>query len=168
MEWPPKDQPAMSWAVRRDLRKRVEMCRGDRGPDECWPWIGYFDDQGYGRFGKQTAHRAVVDRLVQPVPDGLMVLHSCDNHPCVNPAHLRIGTHAENMADVVERHRRSGMLMGGRNGQARLTEADVFAIVEATGTNAEIGARFHVSSSAVGAIRTGVTWSWLTGIGGAA
>ena len=79
------------------------------GPDECWPWTGAVDSDGYGRIGlggtARLVHRVVYELEVGPIPDGMEVRHTCDNPPCCNPAHLLPGTHAENMADMVERGR---------------------------------------------------------------
>jgi len=83
------------------------------GAEECWLWTAGRAWNGYGRFqcienGKTrrvAAHRFAYERLVGAIPAGLELLHSCDTPACVNPAHLRPGTHAENMADMVERGR---------------------------------------------------------------
>ena len=79
-----------------------------RGPDECWLWVGA-TLKGYGRGNwngeHYYAHRKSWELANGPIPDGLYILHACDNPPCVNPAHLRPGTQAENVRDMVERGR---------------------------------------------------------------
>jgi hypothetical protein len=79
------------------------------GVDECWPWNGSVDKKGYGRFelGSDTwkSHRAAWTLAYGPIPPGKVIRHDCDNPRCVNPSHLRIGTHADNVADKVERER---------------------------------------------------------------
>jgi hypothetical protein len=77
--------------------------------DECWVWTAYLDERGYGRVGfngkVQYAHRVAYQLEVGPIPEGAHILHSCDNPPCVNPAHLRAGTRSDNMRDKVARGR---------------------------------------------------------------
>ena len=75
----------------------------------CWLWTGSVHKSGYGQFrymGKtQPAHRVSYELFVGPIPEGLDVLHSCDERRCVNPAHLRPGTDLDNSRDKVERGR---------------------------------------------------------------
>lgn len=103
-----------------------------QGLDECWPWTGSLvTGNRYGRFwldGKiVTAHRMAFTFAVGPIPRGLHVLHSCDNPPCCNPAHLSVGTNAENTRQRDERGRRTPP-RGESHGRAKLTQAQVDAI----------------------------------------
>lgn len=74
---------------------------------DCWVWTAYVQDSGYGWFRLQgrsvRAHRVSYELANGPIPEGLYVLHSCDNKLCVKPEHLRVGTHAENVREAVER-----------------------------------------------------------------
>ena len=99
-------------------------------PDtECWEWTSYRNRvQGYGRLhhnGKDhKAHRVSYALANGPIPDGLVVRHKCDNPPCVNPAHLELGTQADNVADRVARSR-GARVQGTANGRSKLTEDTV-------------------------------------------
>jgi DNA-binding CsgD family transcriptional regulator len=84
------------------------------GPDACWPWTRARTAYGYGRYSMRwlkdtnsSAHRAAW-RLANDsgIPEHLHVLHRCDNPPCCNPAHLYLGTPAQNAKDSVERGKR--------------------------------------------------------------
>ena len=76
----------------------------------CWIWTGDLR-HGYGRvtmnYRAISAHRASWEYHVGPVPDGMILLHTCDNPPCVNPEHLRIGTNQDNTDDMVAKGRAS-------------------------------------------------------------
>lgn len=84
---------------------------------ECWPWQGQRNNHGYGRFQVRTdrpesgrprriayertyAHRQAYELVFGPIPEGLRVLHRCDNPPCCNPAHLFLGTQRDNVMDM--------------------------------------------------------------------
>lgn len=75
----------------------------------CLEWTGTRFTNGYGMLGvggkMLRAHRVAHELFIGPIPDGLHVLHSCDNPPCVNPAHLRTGTRIDNMQDKALRGR---------------------------------------------------------------
>ena len=78
-----------------------------RGPDECWPWVATRLPKGYGILGHRPrnfyAHRIAWELVYGEIPDGLFVCHKCDNPPCCNPAHLFLGTNAENAKDAVHK-----------------------------------------------------------------
>jgi hypothetical protein len=85
------------------LLERIEKGEG------CWLWTGAIGTKGYGRVQYRgqlwTASRAVYNEFVGPIPAGMWVLHRCDNPPCVNPAHLFLGTHTDNVRDAVAKGR---------------------------------------------------------------
>lgn len=89
---------------------------------ECWVWTGARNQNGYGTFrfarSMRLAHRVAFLLTRGVIPDGLWVLHHCDNPPCVNPAHLYLGTVQDNVRDMVARGRQA---TGLRNANARLT-----------------------------------------------
>ena len=100
------------------------------------------------------------------IPDGLDVCHTCDNPPCCNPHHHFLGTQTDNNADRHAKGRtRAGLVQGSKVGTSKLTEPEVLAIVAAKRTNEDLAEHYRVSKDAIVAIRKGVNWSWLTGVG---
>lgn len=134
------------------LEERVEI-QGD-----CWAWVGPKDHDGYGRItvtngGVRTglrAHRASYEVYVGAIPKGLIVRHTCDNPSCINPLHLRLGTHADNAADKVARGRVSRI--------GKLTEDCVRAIRRSTLGVAALAAHYGVTRQSIKYARSGKTW----------
>ena len=95
----------------------------------CWIWTAGKFSQGYGGFkinGKtEKAHRISWTLTYGEIPDGLDVLHDCDNRPCVRPNHLFLGTHQDNMTDMVNKGRSK---KGESNGRAKLTQKEVLQL----------------------------------------
>ncbi|HJQ65911.1 MAG TPA: HNH endonuclease signature motif containing protein [Gemmatimonadales bacterium] len=149
------------------LRARFEakFIRGNA--DECWLWTAARDQKGYGRIGSQgrrrgpePAQRVSYRLYVGPIPAGLHVLHHCDNPPCVNPAHLFVGTNADNMADMVRKDRQQ---QGERSGKAKLSAADVAYIRLAAadgprGTQRVLARLFGVTDGQISHIVNGTSW----------
>lgn len=135
------------------------MFRTEPGPDGCINWTGPTRPNGYGiayYHGKIFgAHRLVYMLLVRGIPYGLYVLHKCDNRRCVNPEHLFLGTHRDNMRDMVEKHRHCHR---ERHNRAKLTEQDVADIRNSTEATGKLTARYGVSASAIHRVRTGKYW----------
>ena len=140
---------------------------------DCWLWTACLDRKGYGRFGMPergwiAAHRYAYILANGPIPDGLHVLHRCDNRRCVNPDHLWLGTNADNVADRVAKGRTSRnhvtpeqQVRGERHGMVRLREADVIAIREAVANGVrqcELAARYDVSRPTINLIVKRKNW----------
>lgn len=132
---------------------------------DCWLWKGPKDGGGYGLTHldgrSQSVHRVMVVLATgQPIPEGLFVLHSCDNPPCVNPSHLRVGTHQENMDDMVRKGRQRTPL-GVSHGKSKLNDDIVRRIrVMASGgmTQRAIAAVFGVWQATIRDVLNGRTW----------
>jgi len=121
--------------------------------DECWLWQGPRSPlMGYGRFNDGTriimTHRYSYELTIGPIPEGLSVCHSCDTGSCVNPAHLWLGTHLDNMRDMSTKGR---SLVGTRSPRAYPTEVVVAirAAVAAGATLRETAERFGVHHNTV-------------------
>jgi hypothetical protein len=97
--------------------------------DECWEWQGYRDKDGYGYFsigGKPIlAHRFMWEMEYDEIQEGIIICHTCDNPPCVNPNHLWEGNRKSNLEDMVEKGRSN---RGELNNMVKLTELDVIYI----------------------------------------
>jgi hypothetical protein len=95
--------------------------------DNCWEWKGYILPSGYGQFRvghkKIKAHRFAWEFFIGPIQDNKMVLHKCDNKKCVNPNHLYLGTHSDNMTDAI-----SSNLMGTGRGSTKFYAGEIWLI----------------------------------------
>ena len=74
--------------------------------DGCWMWTAGRDGDGYGSYRNKRAHRVAWQLTRGPIPDGLVVCHSCDNPACVRPDHLFLGTQQDNIQDMLRKGRR--------------------------------------------------------------
>lgn len=109
-----------------------------------------------------TAHRIAWTLTNGPIPDGLYVLHQCDNRPCANPNHLFLGTNGDNQRDAAKKGKSRGKVMFGENNPAaKLSETDVREIrrLEALGVKRKtLAAKWSISYSQISSILTRQTW----------
>lgn len=127
----------------------------------CWIWLGAVSKWGYGvvypcgRIGKQhRAHRLMYELHYGPIPKRLFVCHHCDNGLCVNPNHLFVGTHKDNMQDMVRKKRQCRT----NRPAARLTIEQVLAIRASTENRAILAKRYSVGENHISKIRSGRVW----------
>jgi hypothetical protein len=108
-----KTEPRSDFGSQEYIRAKADITVSD-----CWLWKGQYDKDGYGKYRLSTkspwtkAHRASFIAFKGSIPDGLLVLHHCDNRSCVNPEHLYVGTANNNYQDMITRNRRVENLVG--------------------------------------------------------
>lgn len=131
--------------------------------DGCWGWTRYRDKDGYGKLWVNrtfvSAHRFSWELHHGPIPDGLCVIHTCDNPPCSNPEHLRLGTVRENTWDAARKRRLSH---GKDRPAAKLTDAavlDIRARYRAGETQQAIADRYSVTRPCIGYVVRRETWT---------
>ncbi len=153
-----------AFEVRGDFERRfwLKVERGNQ-PHSCWLWRGRKLPSGYGRLhvkGRDAyAHRIAYEIVNGSIPKGLVICHKCDEHLCVNPDHLFLGTHADNVADKVAKRRHC---FGTKHWLAKLTDKDVTEIREAYlkgGVSQQaLAERYNVSRSRISPIVRGKQW----------
>ena len=145
-----------------DLLKATLFNRCRLSEGGCWEWRKT-SRAGYGLFYKgnryYAAHRISYETFVGPIPEGLHILHSCDNPGCINPDHLRPGTVKENMADREARGRRD--VKGEQIGTSKVDALDVLEIRASKLTLEKLGEKYGLSATHVGRIRAGESWAHL-------
>lgn len=125
--------------------------------DCCWEWTGTLKETGYGRFGLDgkalPAHRVAWELAYGAIPEGRWVLHHCDNPKCVRPDHLFLGTHKDNVEDMVAKDRQR------KGAKPKLTDEEVaqMRLDYSTGEHSQAGlaTKYGITVRTVGRILRG-------------
>lgn len=132
---------------------------------DCWLWKGSRIQAGWhGQWRAsdgsiELAHRAAWRMMKSDIPDGLCVLHRCDNPICVNPTHLWLGSRADNMHDMWAKGRaRPATSRGEKHGNAKLTSDLVRDIRKSSEADSELAARLNLSRVTIYDVRKRKTW----------
>lgn len=137
------------------------------GADECWIWQGQKLANKYGRISvgakglnSEGAHRVSWKiHNKQEIPDGMVVMHSCDNPSCVNPHHLSVGTPKQNSDDMIAKGRKKIVIpVGEQNGKSIITAEIARQIRGSSLNHAETARMFGVSAGCVRSVRSFRTW----------
>ncbi len=141
-----------------------------KGPG-CWEWQASKHKTGYGIIASPhstpmlKAHRVSWEIHYGPIPQGMHVLHKCDNRGCVRPDHLFVGTHNDNMQDMKNKGRaRSPGFKGQKNGAAKLTDnqaKEIISLRRNGWTSNQLAEKFGVSRAQITRIVAGASWKHL-------
>jgi hypothetical protein len=139
---------------------RYSMPEPNRG---CVLWTGHCNEFGYGKIRirkMKFVHRVAWELANGPIPAGICVCHHCDVPSCINPDHLFLGTHADNMTDR-DRKKRGGEAKrrAERNGKAKLTEAKVRAIRSDKRFSRLIALEMNLCTETVARVKRREIWS---------
>lgn len=132
----------------------------------CREWTGSKNSRfGHGQWRNEDGeveltHRAAWRMFVGPIPEGMHVLHKCDNPPCVNIKHLFLGTHGDNMKDMWAKGRaHPGILKGEKHGMSKLTAEIVREIRSSSETGKALAERFGLTPTTICDVRKRRTWN---------
>lgn len=135
----------------------------------CWEWLGKGPGERYGKLTVNgsivSAHRLAYTLWVGPIPEGCVIRHTCDNPPCINPAHLIPGTHRDNSQDMVKRGRQRDQ-RGVKHNMHRLVPEQVARIRERYAAGGirqqDLAEEYGVTQTCISAIVRGKTWRHVT------
>jgi len=136
---------------------------------ECWLCISHKGGKGYPvtKINQKhySVHRLFYEKFIGPIPEGMEVCHKCDNPQCINPDHLFIGTHADNMRDMCAKGRNNyilpPVLKGELNPGAKLSPSQVLEIRKDERKRKEIAEQYHISLTTVCEIKNRIKWKHL-------
>jgi hypothetical protein len=156
--------------IRGTVAERLAYCIGEPTTSGCREWRRHRTYQGYGRIqtstGPRFAHREMWIVHNGPIPKGLCVLHSCDNPPCCEITHLRLGTRKDNSDDKIKRRRYliSDHIRGVNNPNAKLTDDLVLQIISDPRSGNSLAPILGIDRSTITKIRSGDIWAHVTGL----
>lgn len=173
----PPTTGGFSVSDRASKRFRKHIPQYPPSPDLCWEWTGCLSGNGYGSFWDGTkrvnAHRFSYLIFTGAIPEGLLVLHRCDNRKCVNPYHLFLGTYKDNSQDCKNKGRlkinrrmfQKGVakpeVSGEKNGRSKLKESDlqiIHSLRKSGKLFREIAEHLGVSKTCVYLAFRGINW----------
>ena len=140
----------------------------------CWIWTGSLytslGKHACGQFNwdatvqnhkNEPSHRSAWKIYRGEIPEGLYVCHVCDNRLCVNPYHLFLGTHQDNMDDMMKKGRHPVINRGSKHAQSKLREEDVLYIRASQERSGELAKRFGVTQTNINFVRRRISWKHL-------
>lgn len=137
--------------------------------NECWEWLTTLYVDGYGQFminrTSRRSHRISYELNHGPIPNNMVIMHTCDNRKCVNPAHLKLGTQQQNIQDMFAKGRQPKISRAGTaNGRAKLNEDAARYIkqhgVKGRGGNVvKLAEKYNVSTTQILCILDNKSWS---------
>lgn len=157
--------------VEHNLRPQAKPIEYEISGSGCWEVTSHpIDEWGYIRLKRDgrsiRAHRHVYALEHDVIPPDMVIRHMCDNPLCINPDHLEVGTHQDNMDDRQSRGRwRGNSQRGSDNPASKLTESDVLDIYNSDSKHVELARLYGVSKHMIGYIKSGRKWGWLTNAG---
>ena len=137
----------------------------DKESSSCWLWLGSVRSSGYGYFRRtengivvrKSAHRYFYTEYKGEIPEGLYILHTCDNPLCVNPEHLYAGTAKQNAQDR-EGRQRGQHVKGENQGSSKLTDQDILNIRASSDSQRKLAKQYNVSQHTIWCIVNHITW----------
>lgn len=148
---------------REELLRRFELKFIPEPNSGCWLWVGHVHhatDYGWFCISRKPhkAHRVSWMLYRGLINGGLHVCHKCDVQSCVNPDHLFLGTHAENMADMARKGRAAGSLPGTAH-NARVSPSDVILIRRSPEPVKVLAKRYGITTASIHNIQNLKTWA---------
>jgi predicted XRE-type DNA-binding protein len=155
-------------------RKPITWKIKENGCWECTSHVSTKSENGYHRMrrkylnaGKIYIHRLIYEECFGEIPEGMDVCHKCDNTHCINPEHLFLGTHTDNMQDMLKKNR-GNKAKGEHNSASKLKEKDVLQIImllqKGELSQAEIAKKYKVDKTTINKIKVGENWKHLRAV----